>query len=261
MSKPPKTDTWMPLFIADYQAATSRLTLAEHGAYLLLIMDYWRNGPPPSDDAVLARILAIDRREWMKLKPAVLRFFQTIDGQLRHGRIDRELADASERRSKAQQRAKAGAGARWGRGEGGKDDASSTPPSNATSMLQALPEHMLEECPPPSPSPRVVIDLSAASEKTISQQSGSDAARRGRRLNSDWQPSAENYTYAVAEGFAEAEVDRMAEDFRDFWTAKSGSDAAKLDWSATWRRWVREEAKRRRKAPLGRAAQKRVGFV
>jgi hypothetical protein len=30
-----------------------------------------------------------------------------------------------------------------------------------------------------------------------------------------------------------------ADKFRDFWHAKAGSGATKLDWSATWRTWCR----------------------
>lgn len=30
-----------------------------------------------------------------------------------------------------------------------------------------------------------------------------------------------------------------AEKFADYWTAKSGTDATKLDWVATWRNWCR----------------------
>lgn len=34
------------------------------------------------------------------------------------------------------------------------------------------------------------------------------------------------------------------EQFRDYWTAKSGRDATKRDWLATWRRWMRESEQR-----------------
>jgi hypothetical protein len=34
------------------------------------------------------------------------------------------------------------------------------------------------------------------------------------------------------------------ENFCDYWRAKAGSDARKLDWPATWRRWMRTAASR-----------------
>jgi hypothetical protein len=40
-------------------------------------------------------------------------------------------------------------------------------------------------------------------------------------------------------GWDELSVRREAEKFRDFWIAKGGRDAAKLDWEATWRNWCR----------------------
>ena len=35
------------------------------------------------------------------------------------------------------------------------------------------------------------------------------------------------------------DVRREAQVFADYWHAKAGADARKLDWQATWRNWVR----------------------
>ena len=91
---------WMPLFIGDYIADTRRLTLEQHGAYLMLIMDYWRNGPPPDDDATLARILSIDVTHWKRIRNAVSPFFQIDGGLWRHRRIDEEYVKAKDKPAK-----------------------------------------------------------------------------------------------------------------------------------------------------------------
>ncbi|MFN3582913.1 DUF1376 domain-containing protein [Phenylobacterium sp.] len=69
--------------------------------------------------------------------------------------------------------------------------------------------------------------------------------RRGERIKPDWRPSADDVAFAVREGFTEREVGGIGERFRDYWTAAPGNSAVKLDWSATWRNWVRREAERR----------------
>lgn len=128
----------MPLYIGDYLGDTQRLTTEQHGAYLLLIIDYWRNGPAPDDDDTLQQITKLDRARWRKHRPVLSKLFRIEDGEWRHKRIDQELASARENAERRTNKAKAAAEARW---------------SNAASNARSMPEALLGECPPPSPSP------------------------------------------------------------------------------------------------------------
>jgi uncharacterized protein YdaU (DUF1376 family) len=87
----------MPLYVADYLRDTRRLTAAEHGAYLLLIMEYWTSGSLPDDDRQLARITCMSAAEWRRSRPNVQAFFH--DGWT-HKRIDAELAKSADISSK-----------------------------------------------------------------------------------------------------------------------------------------------------------------
>lgn len=88
---------WMPLYIADYLADTAHLSAAESGAYLHLIMNYWRHGKLPGDDVSMARIARMSGKEWARSKAILQAFFH--DGW-QHKRIDFEL-EKSQRKSDA----------------------------------------------------------------------------------------------------------------------------------------------------------------
>lgn len=133
-----KPDVFMPLYIGDYLAGTSRLTTELHGAYLLLIMDYWMNGPLPDDDALLASITKMTPDAWSIARAKLKHYFIIDDGCWKQKRIEEELAAATEKKRKAREKAKKAAAERW-------SNASSNAPSNASAMLK--------ECPSPSPSP------------------------------------------------------------------------------------------------------------
>ena len=65
---------------------------------------------------------------------------------------------------------------------------------------------------------------------------------RATRLPDDWAPSLEDRAYANAKGLRQ--IDAVAEKFANYWHAKAGSGATKLDWPATWRNWVLTEVSR-----------------
>lgn len=68
--------------------------------------------------------------------------------------------------------------------------------------------------------------------------------RHGNRIPPDWEPSQADIEFALAKGMHRQRADTEAEKFRNYWTAKSGAAAAKLDWSATWRNWVLQSLER-----------------
>ncbi|MBX4336032.1 hypothetical protein [Bartonella raoultii] len=63
---------------------------------------------------------------------------------------------------------------------------------------------------------------------------------RGCRLPADFEP---DYDFALAEGLPPERVKVEIAKFRDYWRSKAGANAAKTDWQATWRNWVRNSKK------------------
>jgi hypothetical protein len=67
-------------------------------------------------------------------------------------------------------------------------------------------------------------------------------AARGTRLSEDWTLTRgwAKEAFEACPHMTDDQVRREALQFKDYWTAKSGKDAAKLDWLATWRMWIRK---------------------
>lgn len=77
-------------------------------------------------------------------------------------------------------------------------------------------------------------DLSGKEEK----KEASPAARsRGSRIPDDFSP---DISAAVSEGLSRSDAEREARTFIDYWRARPGKEALKLDWPATWRVWFRK---------------------
>lgn len=92
------TGVWMPLYVGDYLADTTHLTTLEHGAYLLLMMAYWRRGEAlPDDDRFLAKITGLHHHQWGKVKKSLRVMFDTTGEVWLHKRLEKEILKSSER--------------------------------------------------------------------------------------------------------------------------------------------------------------------
>jgi len=244
----------MPLYVADYLADTGHLTCAESGAYLHLIMAYWRaGGPIQMHDAALARAARMTPGEWDAARDAVLAFFiRSDDGTLMHKRIDHELAEAERLYDKRRKQTEAATAARAARNV--TDNVTMDVTTNVTTNVTSRQPQPQPQPPFPTERDREEVDPS------IRGSGGTRAERadRGSRLPDGWSPSDEDRAFAVDEGI---DPDREADSFRDYWAAKPGAAGRKSNWSATWRNWVRRSAERNRGGSHGSGNRHRNGFV
>ena len=199
---------FMQLYVADYLADTQHLTTEQHGAYLLLLMTMWRNaGSLPNDEKKLARIAHVSLKRWHIIAGDVMAFFDISDGRITQKRLSEELQKAVSKSEKRKTNGSLG-----GKAKSLKNNEQGL--ANASVLLK----HSSE------PDIRNIKKDTNVSQK------------KGCRLPDDFQP---DFSFATQEGFSQDEARTLFESFRDYWTAKTGKDATKRDWQATWRNWVR----------------------
>lgn len=102
------SQAWHPFYWADYLADTGHLTLAQHGAYLLLMGHYYRSGKPiPANAEQLQRVCRANAPAERAAVAWVLENlfqFDKTENVYHHKRIDQELsktADISQKRRAA----------------------------------------------------------------------------------------------------------------------------------------------------------------
>ena len=236
-----KSDVWMPIYIGDYLADTMRLSTVQHGAYFLLMMEYWRQGPLPDNADELSAIVRADRKTWDKSIWPVLKRYFTLgdDGLLHQKRADEERANASGLKAKRT----AAAQARWNKTteqEPCKTDANASAKHTDVDEQSGCIMHALRAPASPSPSPSSLRSEhslpSVESEST--RKPKSEKPKRACRLPADWEPTLEQIQFARSNG---VDPERTAAVFRDYWIGVPGAKGCKADWDATWRNWVRRE--------------------
>lgn len=219
---------WYPRYPADYGKKTRHLSMMEHGAYALL-MDYcYSTGNPlPANAVQLHRIcMAFAEAEQAACMSVLHEFFIEGPDGWHNARIDEELQkrnEISDKRSKAALKRHAIAPA----------SANANGDANAPAIAHTA---------------TATSTYKEEKESTDVDSKRKPAASRGSRLPEDWILPRSWGEYALGLGLDENEIRYQAETFRNYWIAKSGKDATKTAWEATWRNWVLKVAKEKGKS-------------
>lgn len=195
------------------------LTLEERGAYnTVLDLIYDRDGDLPDDDRFLAGWCKCDLRVWRRIKQRLIGLGKLYveGGKLRNERADRGVDEALHRVTSAADAGRASGRKRVAKSNG---DNGLSRAAVGTTDATNIEDRRKKKGDTPLHPPKA-------------------KAQRGTRIPADWKPSEADREYARSHGLTERQIDRAAENFLNYWTAKSGRDALKCDWSATWRNRV-----------------------
>ena len=124
---------YMQLYVADYLADTMHLTTEEHGAYLLLIFNYWQTGKPIPTNR-LARITRLSNERWTDVERSLAEFFNERCNEWVHDRIERDLESVH---ATQEQRIAAGKASAEARKQAAKPRKSKAANARSTTVEQA----------------------------------------------------------------------------------------------------------------------------
>lgn len=200
MSRP-----WFPFYVGDYTRDTARLTTEAHGAYLLLMLDYWVNGAPPDDDETLATITKLPLAIWKKRRPALVKFFKIKDGAWIHTRIEKEKAKAEEVGASNSDKAREAAERRWAKERdkklGGQSEQCS---GDAPSINRAVLQNAQSQSQPPSNPDSEKGESNSRSVLKLVEEGKVD---KPIPIDETYQPSERAIEYAFSLGMKKADLD------------------------------------------------------
>lgn len=214
---------WVRFFPSDWLGGTRGLSAAEAGIYITLLANMYERGEPLKEDSArLARLCGASNSVF---KAALDRLIDDgkitrVEGGLWNDRVGKEQFYRLEKSEVGKSAAKK----RWQKSEQKQChvDAKAMP-TQCEGNANQKPEARVEKEEP----------------------NGSSKKARGSRLPDDFQPDMQ---FATEQGLTPSLAQTELAKFRDYWTAKAGKDATKLDWQATWRNWVRNASKPRQQA-------------
>lgn len=227
---------YMPLFVADYLADTAHLSAAEHGAYLLLIMNYWqRRKPLPNDDRKLARIVRMTDDEWADARENISEFFQVSDDGWSHARIENEIYIVDGKSAKAKASARASVEARSANAQRTLSERSANAEllgedrigENRISSLRS------DSASAPHPNSDLNSEIQIKPEPIAKPKTTKPVKTA---LDPNASPTADDRSYAANLGMTEA---TLANEWEKFKLNHLSRQTRAVSWAMTWQTWVR----------------------
>lgn len=215
---------YFPFHVGDYSAHTAHLEPLEDLAYRRALDAYYlKESPLPREPAEVARLIRM-RSHVAEVEQILREFFTLSDDGWTNKRADDEISKMRDKQNKARQSGLASAAAR----SGNVRSTSVQRPFNDRSTGVQLPT------PTPEPIPREETKTEVVAAAKAPAQS------KATRLAADWVLPDEWERWALSDRkWPHDTVTTEACKFADYWRGKSGKDATKLDWFATWRNWCR----------------------
>ncbi len=143
---------WMPIIWSDYDKDTSRLSLEQHGIYLMLIKEYWNNGGPIENDimGIYRSLGALTDSEQKNILYILDKYFKLENGYYHHSRIEAELTKALENKKSKSDAGKKGMASRYNKTitsditELQRSNNPSPSPSPVTKVTKSIPKPLLD---------------------------------------------------------------------------------------------------------------------
>tara|TARA_B110000503_G_scaffold55544_1_gene89190 strand:- start:511 stop:1272 length:762 start_codon:yes stop_codon:yes gene_type:complete len=227
MAEFPALPIWTDAYIAD----TQHLTNEEHGVYLRLLMFAWRSDSCslPDNDKRLALMVGVTDKKWRTLKPNVMVFWD-LEGDTY---TQKKLTNTRRAVAKKSEDNRVRAERRW---NGNSLISNNT--GDAVAYAGAMPNPM-----PNASYPKPKLLREKVTTNVVTKNS------RGTRWTSEDEVPPDWIMWAEDQDFDQALIMREAAKFPDYWAGISGAKGVKLDWSATWRNWIRTASQRTQQKP------------
>ena len=194
--------------IGDYKSHTHHLNLIEDLAYRRLLDHYYLHEAPIKQREI-ARQIGLRDYEQEVLSILDEFFISTEDGFV-NPRADKEIEEYHNKKQQASRAGKASAQRRLN--------------ARSTDVGNELNGGSTDVQPTSNQEPVTKRENTA----------------RGTRLSADWQMPDEYREYCSIKR-PDLNPDEVADSFKNYWIAKAGRDAVKLDWGAVWKNWVARE--------------------